>query len=223
MNFTPWDTINEAINAGAKYWSVYDQSGKRLIFELQQDTAPEDSAEKLKAILNREAGEFVQVRLSFQSVKDKGNGGNTRGFNYFYKLPNPGGSITGPMQYNGGGASIGVPLETYLGVLKECNDLKIEYDRLKNATPSLAQTLGTPENINKAFDLIGIIASSLNNKNKPAALIASPDQFDKETTDAVNTLLTFQDGRQALINIAAAGPLVWAMIHQGLIDNKLLP
>lgn len=222
MNFTPYETISEAIHAGAKYWSVYDQSGKRLIFELQQDTAPEDSAEKLKAILNREAGEFVQVRLSFQSVKDKGAGGNTRGFNYFYKLPNPGGSINGPMQYNGA-AGIGVPLDTYLGVLKDYNDLKIEYDRLKNANPTPLQMFATPDNINKALEIAGMFASSLTNKNKPAQLIAAPDQFDKDTSEAVNTLLTFEDGRQALINIAAAGPLVWAMIQQGLKDNKLLP
>jgi hypothetical protein len=221
MNFTPWDTINEAVNAGAKYWSVYDQSGKRLIFELQQDTAPEDSADKLKAILNREAGEFVQVKLSFQSVKDKGNGGNTRGFNYYYKLPNPGGSITGPMQYHGAG--LGVPLETYMIAVNDANESKRALDRLQNATPNIWQTVATPDNITKALEIAGMFASSLTNKNKPAALIAAPDQFDKETTEAINTLLTFQDGRQALINIAAAGPLVWAMIHQGLIDNKLLP
>ena len=222
MNFTPWDTINEAVTAGAKYWSVYDQSGKRLIFEQQQDTAPEDSADKLKAILNREAGEFVQVKLSFQSIKDKGAGGNTRGFNYFYKLPNPGGSITGPMQYNNVGGAV-VPLETYMIAINDANESKRALDRLINSKPDFWQSILNPENINKALGVADKFASSFMYKNTPAALIAAPDQFDKETTEAVNTLLTFQDGRQALINIAAAGPLVWAMIHQGLIDNKLLP
>jgi hypothetical protein len=221
MNFTPFDTINEAILAGAKYWSVYDQSGKRLIFELQQDTAPEDSADKLKAILNREAGEFVQVRLSFQSVKDKGAGGNTRGFNYFYKLPNPGGSITGPIQYNGSG--MGVPLETYMIAVNDANESKRALDRLLNATPNILDRIATPENITIALGIADKFASRFTNVSLPAQVISAPDQFDKETTEAVNTLLTFTDGRQALINIAAAGPLVWAMIHQGLIDNKLLP
>jgi hypothetical protein len=221
MNFTPFDTINEAILAGAKYWSVYDQSGKRLIFELQQDTAPEDSADKLKAILNREAGEFVQVRLSFQSVKDKGAGGNTRGFNYFYKLPNPGGSITGPSQYIGGG--MGVPLETYMIAINDANESKRALDRLVNSKPDFWQTIVTPDSVGKALGIADKFASSFMYKNTPPALLAAPEQFDKETTDAVNTLLTFTDGRQALINIAAAGPMVWAMIHQGLIDNKLLP
>jgi len=221
MNFTPFDTINEAILAGAKYWSVYDQSGKRLIFELQQDTAPEDSADKLKAILNREAGEFVQVRLSFQSVKDKGAGGNTRGFNYFYKLPNPGGSITGPSQYIGGG--MGVPLETYMIAINDANESKRALDRLLNATPNILDRIATPENITIALGIADKFASRFTNVSLPAQVISAPDQFDKETTDAVNTLLTFTDGRQALINIAAAGPMVWAMIHQGLIDNKLLP
>jgi hypothetical protein len=126
------------------------------------------------------------------------------------------------MQYNGG-AGIGVPLETYLGVLKDYNDLKIEYDRLKNASPTPLQMFATPDNINKALEIAGMFASSLTNKNKPAQLLAAPDQFDKDTSEAVNTLLTFEDGRQAIINIAAAGPLVWAMIQQGLKDNKLLP
>jgi len=221
MNFTPFDTINEAILAGAKYWSVYDQSGKRLIFELQQDTAPEDSADKLKAILNREAGEFVQVRLSFQSVKDKGAGGNTRGFNYFYKLPNPSGSITGPIQYTGGG--MGVPLETYMIAINDANESKRALDRLLNATPNILDRIATPENITIALGIADKFASRFTNVNLPAQIISAPDQFDKETTDAVNTLLTFTDGRQALINIAAAGPMVWVMIRQGLIDNKLLP
>jgi len=225
MNFTPWETINEAINAGAKFWSVHDQSGKRLIFELNQDTAPEDSAEKLKAILNREAGEFVQVKLSFQSAKDKGNGGNVRGFTYYYKLPNPGGSfISGPSNYQGNGG--GVSLADYVSALEAKNNA--ERERLKmeltqNQAPSFIEKIATPENVNKFFEIAGALVNSINSKRQAAAPISGPTGFDAETTEAVNTLLSYEDGRQALINIAAAGPMVWTVIRQGLKENSLLP
>lgn len=225
MNFTPWETINEAINAGAKYWSVYDQSGKRLIFELNQDTAPDDSAEKLKTILNREAGEFVIVKLSFQSSKDKGNGGNVRGFTYYYKLPNPGGSfVSGPatFQANGGGVS----LSDYVAALEAKNNA--ERERLKmeltqSQAPTFIEKIATPENVNKFFEIAGALVNSLNNKRQAPAPVSGPGGFDAETTEAVNTLLSYEDGRQALINIAAAGPMVWTVIRQGLKDNSLLP
>jgi len=226
MNFTPWETINEAVNAGAKYWSVYDQSGKRLIFELQNDTAPEDSADKLKAILNREAGEFVQVKLSFMSTKEKGTGGNTRGFNYFYKLPNPGGTIGAPMQYNGN-AGAGISLTDYVNVLEQKNNA--ERERLKmeltqNQAPSFIERVATPENVSKFFEIAGALVNSLNKKNSPPPqIIAGASPFDQETTEALNTLLSFEDGRQALINIANAGPLTWSMIREGLKQNSLLP
>lgn len=225
MNFTPWETINEAINAGAKYWSVYDQSGKRLIFELNQDTAPDDSAEKLKSILNREAGEFVQVKLSFQSSKDKGSGGNVRGFTYYYKLPNPAGSfVSGPVNYQGNGG--GVSLADYVAALEGKNNA--ERERLKieltqNQAPTFIDKIATPENVNKIFEIAGALVNALNNKRQPTGPISGPIGFDAETTDAVNTLLGYEDGRQALINIAAAGPMVWTVIRQGLKENNLLP
>jgi hypothetical protein len=224
MNFTPWETINEAINAGAKFWSVYDQSGKRLIFELQQETAPEDSADKLRAILNREAGEFVQVKLSFQSTKEKGNGGNTRGFTYFYKLPNPGGSFSSQPQFN---SSIGgISLSDYVNVIEQKNAAereKLKMELQKEAAPSFAERIATPENVSKFFEIAGALVNSLNKKNSQPPLLTGPAQFDAETVEAVNTLLSFEDGKAALVNIAAAGPLVWQMIHAGLKENKLLP
>jgi hypothetical protein len=226
MNFTPWDTINEAINAGAKYWSVYDQSGKRLIFELNQDTAPEDSAEKLKSILHREQGEFVQVKLSFISAKQKGEGGNVRGFTYFYKLPNPGGTIGGaPVGFPAGFSGGGVPWSEYIAVYERANRAERDLDRLQNSidrSPGLAERIASPENITKFFQLAD---SFLNQKKQvPAGVLSSPDKNeDLELSTAVDTLVNFTDGRQALINIAAAGPMVWAVIHQGLKDNSLLP
>lgn len=228
MNFTPFDTINEAINAGAKFWSVYDQSGKRLIFELNQDTAPEDSAEKLKSILHREQGEFVQVKLSFQSSKDKGNGGNVRGFTYFYKLPNPGGSITAPVNYSAGFSGGGVPLSDYFAVYERANKAERELDRLQftiNSEPSFAERIASPDNLNKFFELAGTLVNSINQKKQPPAnALSLPDQnTDAELQNAVDTLVSFTDGRQALLNIAAAGPVVWSIIHQGLKDNSLLP
>lgn len=224
MNFTPWETIKEAIEAGARFWSVYDQSGKRLIFELNNDTAPEDSADKLKAILTREAGEFVQVKLSFQSTKEKGNGGNTRGFTYYYKLPNPGGQIiSGPQNYNPGG---GVSLSDYVNALEAKNTAERERLRMElsqNQAPSFMEKIATPENVTKLFEIAGALVNSLNkNKTEPVS-VSGPSGFDAETTEAVNKLLTYTDGRQALINIAAAGPMVWAVIHSGLKENKLLP
>jgi hypothetical protein len=223
MNFTPWQTINEAILGGAKYWSVYDQSGKRLIFELNADTAPEDSADKLQSILNREAGEFVQVKLSFKNSIEKGNGGNTRGFTYYYKLLNPGGQINGPANYQGGGVS----LADYVNALEAKNNA--ERERLKmelgqNQAPSFVERIATPDNVNKFFELAGALIGAMNNKKQqaPTQLSAAPAQ-DEELNDALNTLLTFEDGRQAIINIAAAGPVVWTMIHAGLKQNNLIP
>jgi hypothetical protein len=229
MNFTPFDTINEAINAGAKFWSVYDQSGKRLIFELNQDTAPEDSAEKLKSILHREQGEFVQVKLGFQSSKDKGNGGNVRGFTYFYKLPNPGGSITGaPVGFSAGFSGGGVPWSEYISVYERANRAAREIDRLQftmNQAPSFADRIAEPENLNKIFNFVDGLVNSLGPKKPQAAgALSAPDQnTDAELNAAVETLTGFTDGRQALINIAAAGPMVWSVIHQGLKENSLLP
>lgn len=235
MNFTPWETINEAINAGAKYWAVYDQSGKRLIFELTQDTAPEDSASKLMSILHREQGEFVQVKLSFILSKDKGNGGNVRGFTYFYKLPNPGGTIGAPVNYNGmQGGGIGLP--EYMQALEAKNRAERELLKMEltaNQTPSFFERVATPENVNKFFDIAGALVNSLNNKQatsqKILTQIAEPNlesidatNLDMELIEAVNTLQTYQDGRQAIINIAAAGPGIWALIHSGLKEKNLL-
>jgi hypothetical protein len=223
MNFTPWQTINEAILGGAKYWSVYDQSGKRLIFELNADTAPEDSADKLQSILNREAGEFVQVKLSFKNSLEKGNGGNVRGFTYYYKLLNPGGQINGPSNFSNNG---GVSLSDYVNALEAKN--QAERERLKmelsqNQTPSFVERIATPENVNKFFELAGAIVTTLKTRQAaPLAIGAAPAQ-DAQLNEAVNTLLTFEDGRQAIINIAAAGPMVWSMIHAGLKENNLLP
>lgn len=224
MNFTPWQTINEAILGGAKYWSVYDQSGKRLIFELNADTAPEDSADKLQNILNREAGEFVQVKLSFKNSLEKGNGGNVRGFTYYYKLLNPGGQINGPSNFSNNG---GVSLSDYVNALEAKN--QAERERLKmelsqNQTPSFVERIATPDNVNKFFELAGALIGAMNNKKQaPQMEIGAPPTQDNELNEAVNTLLTFEDGRQAIINIAAAGPVVWTMIHAGLKQNNLLP
>jgi hypothetical protein len=235
MNFTPWETINEAINAGAKFWAVYDQSGKRLIFELTQDTAPEDSASKLMSILHREQGEFVQVKLSFILSKDKGNGGNVRGFTYYYKLPNPGGTIGAPVNYNGM-QSGGIGLPEYMQALEAKNRAERELLKMEltaNQTPSFLERVATPENVNKFFDIAGALVNSLSNKQAPQQKkpieIAAPNlegidttDLDMELIEAVNTLQTYQDGRQAIINIAAAGPAVWALIHSGLKEKMLL-
>lgn len=223
MNFTPWETINEAINGGAKYWSVYDQSGKRLIFELNQDTAPEDSADKLKTILNREAGEFLQVKLGYVNAKTKGEGGNTRGFTYYYKLSNPGSGISGPMQYNG--LNGGISLSDYVNVLEQKNNAereKLKMELQQDKTPSFIEKIATPDNVNKFFELAGVLVNSLNKKAAPV-MLSGPKEFDDETIKAVNTLLSFDDGRQAIINIAASGPAVWAMIHAALKENTILP
>lgn len=237
MNFTPWETINEAINAGAKYWSVYDQSGKRLIFELNQDTAPEDSAQKLQSILQREQGEFVQVKLSFQNSKDKGNGGNVRGFTYFYKLPNPGGMIGGPVNYSGAQMSGAIGMGEYMQALEAKNRAERELLKMEltqNQQPSFVERIATPENVNKFFEIAGALVNSLK-KTAPAVgmqtattatnLIAgyNEQEIDQELIDSVNIITDFPDGRQAIINIAAAGPVVWTMIQTGLKENNLLP
>ena len=237
MNFTPWETINEAINAGAKFWAVYDQSGKRLIFELSEDTAVEDSAQKLKAILHREQGEFVQVKLSFINSKDKGNGGNVRGFTYYYKLPNPGGTIGAPVNYSGM-QNGGIGLPEYMQVIEAKNRAERELLKMEltaNQTPSFIERVATPENVNKFFEIAGALVNSMNSKRQAPQQnqnlqISGSDSLegvdtanlDLELIDAVNTLTSFQDGRQAIINIAAAGPGVWALIHSGLKEKKLI-
>ena len=253
MNFTPWETINEAINAGAKFWSVYDQSGKRLIFELNQDTAPEDSADKLKSILHREQGEFVQVKLSFQNSKDKGNGGNVRGFTYYYKLPNPGGTIGAPVLYSGSQTG-GVGMQDYLTAIeaKYKAESNLQYELLKmqyllNAKPSIAEQICSPENINKFFTLADGLINALSykqaNQQIKRPVLQAPkisentegiagvegieginmDDIDMELAEAVSTLLTFKDGRQAIINIAKAGHFAWSQIHIALTEKGLLP
>jgi hypothetical protein len=237
MNFTPWETINEAINAGAKYWSVYDQSGKRLIFELNQDTAPEDSAQKLQSILQREQGEFVQVKLSFQNSKDKGNGGNVRGFTYFYKLPNPGGMIGAPVNYSGAQMSGGIGMGEYMQALEAKNRAERELLKMEltqNQQPSFVERIATPENVNKFFEIAGALVNSLKKTSPPVAMQTATtatnllagyneQEIDQELINSVNIITDFPDGRQAIINIAAAGPVVWTMIQTGLKDNNLLP
>jgi hypothetical protein len=252
MNFTPWETINEAINAGAKFWSVYDQSGKRLIFELNQDTAPEDSADKLKSILHREQGEFVQVKLSFQNSKDKGNGGNVRGFTYYYKLPNPGGTIGAPVLYSGSQTG-GVGMQDYLSAIeaKYKAESNLQYELLKmqyllNSKPTIAEQICSPENLNRFFtfadNLVGALTYKMQAQQTKRPVLQAPkisentegiagiegmegismDDIDMELAEAVSKILSFRDGRQAIINIAAGGDFVWSQIHIALTEKGLL-
>ena len=224
MNFTPWETIKEAINAGAKYWSVYDATGKRLIFENNADEVPEQSAERLYSLLSREAGEFVQIRLSWKSNTQKAEGGNTRGFNYYYRLSNPA-PLAGAMAPVLAGPGSGVPLHEYVAAIEKKNEAERERLRmeLSQKEPSILERIATPENIDQVLQLGKALVQAFATRNQAPTAQVSGSPFDAETTAAVQTLLTFQDGKAALVNIAKAGPLVWAAIHQGLTENKLIP
>lgn len=225
MNFTPWETIKAAIDGGAKYWSLYDSTGKRLIFENNADDVPELSAEKLYNILSREAGEFVQIRLAWKSNIQKAEGGNTRGFTYYYRLNNP-----APVSMAGlpgvAAAGGGVPLHEYVAAIEKKNEAEREKLRLElsQKEPSFLEKIATPENIDQVLQLGKALVQAFAQRNAPQQISqVNGSPFDQETTEAVQTLLTFQDGKIALINIAKAGPLVWAAIHQGLTENKLIP
>lgn len=228
MNFTPWETISQAIAGGAKYWSVYDSTGKRLIFENNSDDPTELSAEKLHSLLSRETGEFVQIRLAWKSNQQKAEGGNTRGFTYYFKLANPApgvGGVSMPGVSVAGGA--GVPLHDYVAALNKQAEAERERLRLEltaQKEPSILERIATPENIDQVLQLGKALVQAFANRAQPIqANQVSGSPFDQETTAAVQTLLTFQDGKAALVNIANAGPLVWAAIHQGLTENKLIP
>lgn len=225
MNFSAWETINDAINAGYKFWTVYDATGKRTLYKNEIDETPEASAERLKLILSRETGEFVQIRLSQKTGEEVNKGGNIRGFVYYYRL-NQAPGITASHAAPAVGLN-GVPLDQYISALNQANAEKMERLKIEltaNQSPSFIERIATPENVNKFFDIAGALVNALGNKrqiSQPA--IAEPTGLDQETAQAVNALLSYEDGRQALINIAAAGPMVWSVIRQGLIENKLLP
>lgn len=225
MNFSAWETIGDAINAGYKFWTVYDATGKRTLYKNEIDETPEASAERLKLILSRETGEFVQIRLSQKTGEEVNKGGNIRGFTYYYRLANPPG-LSALHTPSAPGVS-GVPLDQYINAVNQVNAEKLERLKLEltaNQSPSFIERVATPENVNKFFDIAGALVNALGNKrqiSQPA--VSEPGGLDQETAQAVNTLLSYEDGRAALINIAAAGPMVWSVIRQGLVENKLLP
>jgi hypothetical protein len=224
MNFSAWETINDAINAGYKYWSVYDATGKRPLFKNELDETPEASAERLKLILSRESGEYVQIRLNQKTGEDVNRGGAIRGFTYYFRLNNPAPMLgSSPAQMTSPG---GVPLEQYVSAIEKANNERLERIKLEltqNQAPSLLERVATPENVNRFFDLAGALVNSMSKNQNKAGEIAAPPDLDAETFEAVKTLVNFPDGKQALVNIAAAGPVVWAVIRDGLKQNNLLP
>lgn len=219
MNFTPFDTINEVINSGCIYWSVYDNTGKRLIYENNNDLTPEESAELLKRVLGREMGEYCQIRLSARKSAERGNGGSTKTFGpYYYRLNNAApGNFPAAI---GQAPSQGVSLAEYIGVINEVNAQKMERLKmeLSQKEPGIIERLATEENVNK---LLGIFDKLVSVK-KPPLNISGPVSEDKELSDAISTIADFDQGREALINIAAAGPMVWAVIRTGLKENQLI-
>jgi len=218
MNFTPFETIDEVIKSGCVFWSVYDNTGKRLIYENNNDLSTEESAELLKRVLGREMGEYCQIRLSARKSAERGNGGSTKTFGpYYYRLTNvaPGGfpaAIGAPSQ--------GVSIAEYIAAINEINAEKMKRQQMEltQREPGIIERLATEENVNK---LLGIFDKLATSRKQPLS-ISGPASEDKELSEAVNTLIGFDQGREALINIAAAGPMVWAVIRTGLRDNQLI-
>jgi hypothetical protein len=145
MNFTPFETIDEVIKGGCIYWSLYDNTGKRLIFENNTQLSPEESSELLKRVILREAGEYCQIKLSARNSMERGTGGSTKIFGpYYFKLTTPSPGIN---QMVSTASMQGVSVAEYIGAINQVNAEKMKFLELelKQNEPGISASPMLPE------------------------------------------------------------------------------
>lgn len=221
MEFSNWETVKEVMqDHKAVYWSVFDSTNKRLLNKSDKDLAPETSFEKLKNFVDREQGDFVNIRLDQRPTATKNEGGAVRSFGpYMIRL------VSAPQNKNYSEGSInGVPVEHYQEMIGKVRSL--EMDKLRMELSERPSALERFFETDSGQQLLSIGSQFIAQKLLPQQNLSGPasgsEDLPPEIVTAVKTILAQQDGGQVIVNIAHLCPALWPTIRQGMIEKNLL-
>lgn len=158
----------------AKFWKVYDQTGKSLVDKCDQDIGLSASIDMLQETLEECMGEFVIVKLYSKQPERRELGTNAEtGLTLKVKLnSNP--SYNQKSTYSSGIGQIS--LTDYMAINEknrqlELDKLRMELEQDKQESPAMAAFNRAMENPEGALRGLAALYSSVFNKNQ----ISSPD------------------------------------------------
>jgi len=189
----------------AKFWKVFDQSGKSLIDKCEQDIGLSASIDMLQETLEECMGEFVIVKLYQKQPERRELGINAEtGLTLKVKLDkNPGYSQKSNYQ-----SGIGqISLTDYMLINDknrqlELDKLRMELEADKQETPAMAALYKMMENPVETFKGIGMMIAMATNKAQIAApesiLINEVQSLGIEMSDLQKAIAKFKEDPDSL-------------------------